>query len=135
MYSQIVKWSNCWWMYVYFLSLKRPIQWLKFFAIPIATKLPYYRTILKMWKNIGLIQFYHGGGIYEIAESYNNIQLMVTFLQISETCLSKFNWLSIVIPRRLSESSVVKDSCWSVDPTTRTWCLRGLTIIPFLYSR
>ena len=44
-----------------------------------------------MWKNIGLIQFYHGGGIYEIEESYNNIQLIVTFLQISETCLSKFN--------------------------------------------
>jgi len=38
---------------------------------------------------------------------------------------------SIVIPGRSSESLVLKENWWSVDPRTMAWCLLGLTIIPF----
>ena len=54
-------------------------KWLKFFAIPRSEKVSYYRTILKMWQNKGLIQFYHSGSMCKLAESYHNIQLIVDF--------------------------------------------------------
>ena len=71
--------------------------------------------------------------IVEVFTSLGNLIItlswLLTILQIRETCLSKFNWLSIVTPRRSSDFSVLKENWWFGDPRTTVWYLSGLTII------
>ena len=97
-------------------------------------KLQKCHTTEQYWKR-GRAKSLYNCSMVEVFTSLRNLTItfswLLTFLQISETCLSKFNWLSIVIPRRPGETLVVKQNWWSVNSRTMAWCLLGSTIIPF----
>lgn len=90
------------------------------------------QKILKMWQNKGLMKNFK---VVEVLTSLLNLFIMFswlwTFSQIRETCLLKFNWLLIFIPKRLSEYLVVKEKWWSVDLRTMAWRLSALMIMRF----